>query len=200
MNPSPVVLASASQSRATVLRNAGVVFTQHPANVDEDGVKATMRNKNDTVENCARALAEKKAGDVSGKLPQALVIGADQMLECENRWFDKPKDLEAARRQLLALRGKTHRLVNGIALVRDGRTLWRFDNAAQLTMRAFSDAFLEEYLRQAGTQICHSVGGYQLEGLGSQLFGRIEGDFFSILGLPLLPLLAVLREHGALTD
>jgi septum formation protein len=128
----------------------------------------------------------------------ALVIGADQMLDCAGEWFDKPADLAAARRQLLALRGREHRLLNSLVVAHGGARRWHFADHAVITVRPFSEAFLDDYLAVAGTDVLHSVGGYQLEGLGSQLFDTVEGDFFSILGLPLLPLLAFLREHGVL--
>lgn len=193
-----LVLASASRSRAAVLAHAGVPFVQDAAAVDEDAVKARQRGEGASARQCALALAELKALAVSPRHPGALVLGCDQMLDCDGRWFDKPKDIAAARAQLADLRGRTHVLVNGMVLVRDGRAQWSHADAATLRMRAFSDAFLDGYLGTVGEAALHAVGAYQLEGRGAQLFERIDGDFFSILGLPLLPLLAVLREHGLL--
>jgi len=193
-----LILASASKSRAAVLSGAGVAFSQQASSVDEAVVKADMLRRKQTAAACAEKLAELKALDVSAKHDAALVIGCDQMLACQGRWFDKPADLAAARDQLAVLRGKTHTLFNGMAVARGGRVIWRHADQAELHMRDFSDGFLDDYLAQVGERATWSVGGYQLEGPGAQLFSVVRGDFFSILGLPLLPLLAVLREHGLL--
>ena len=197
MSPSsPVILASGSKSRAMLLANAGVSFAADPPQVDEDAVKKAMRAEQATAAQCAEVLAEMKAVKVSYKHPGALVIGADQMLELDGRWFDKPADLEQARAQLLALRGKAHILRNSVVVALNGQRIWHTADHAILHMRAFTEAFLDGYLMDVGEKALLSVGGYQLEGPGSQLFSKIEGDFFSILGLPLLPVLAFLREHG----
>jgi septum formation protein len=180
------------------LRGAGVVFTAENSHVDEDSIKDAMRAENATPAQCAEVLAEMKAVKVSRAHPEALVIGGDQMLDCDGRWFDKPTSLTVAREQLLALRGKKHRLSNSLVVALNGARIWHFANSPELTVRDFSDAFLDDYLLHVGDAALHSVGGYQLEGLGAQLFTAVEGDFFSILGLPLLPLLAFLREHGVL--
>ena len=145
------------------------------------------------------ALAELKAQRVSQRHKDALVIGADQMLQCGGIWFDKPPDLDHARGHLNALRGRTHELLSAVCVVRDGEVLWRHLESAQLTMRPFSDAFIDEYLAAAGDAVCASVGAYQLEGRGAQLFSCIKGDYFTILGLPLLPLLGFLVNHGVVT-
>ncbi|MBL8629686.1 MAG: Maf family protein [Rhodospirillaceae bacterium] len=197
-SPRSVVLASTSKSRAFVLKNAGVPFTAENSFVDEDSVKDALRAENATAAHCAEVLAEMKAVKVSQKHPESLVIGGDQMLECDGRWFDKPTDLNVARTQLMALRGKKHQLMNSLVVALNGQRIWHFANSPEITVRDFSDAFLDDYLAHVGDAALHSVGGYQLEGLGAQLFTKIEGDFFSILGLPLLPLLAFLREHGIL--
>jgi septum formation protein len=196
--PPSVILASTSKSRAFVLKNAGVPFTAENSFVDEDSIKIALRAENAPAAQCAEVLAEMKAVKVSAKYPQALVIGGDQMLECEGRWFDKPTDIKVAREQLMALRGKKHQLMNSLVVALGGQRIWHFANSPELTVRNFSDAFLDDYLAQVGDAALHSVGGYQLEGLGAQLFSKVEGDFFSILGLPLLPLLAFLREHDVL--
>ncbi|MBL8645243.1 MAG: Maf family protein [Rhodospirillaceae bacterium] len=192
------MLASTSKSRAAVLRQAGIEFTAQNSFVDEDSIKAALRAENATAAHCAEVLAEMKAVKVSQQYPTALTIGGDQMLECEGRWFDKPADLTAARAQLLALRGKTHRLLNSLVVAQNGARIWHFADRAEVTVRHFSEAFLDDYLARVGDAALHSVGGYQLEGLGAQLFTTVDGDFFSILGLPLLPLLAFLRDHNVL--
>lgn len=191
-----LILASASPARRTVLENAGLAFAVEPAEVDEAEVKSAMRAQGAAAADVAAALAERKARAVARAHPDALVIGADQMLTCEGRWYDKPADLAAARRQLARLRGRTHELVSAVVAVSEGERAWRHIDRARLTMRPFSDAFLDDYLARMGDEALSSVGAYRLEGLGAQLFTRIEGDFFSILGLPLLPLLAFLRERG----
>lgn len=195
-----VVLASGSRTRAEMLERAGVHVTLAPAAVDEEEIKLAARAEGAPVEDVAEALAELKAQRVTRKHPGALVIGADQMLECEGRWFDKPADRDAARAQLQDLRGKTHRLVSCAVVIRDGERLWHHVDRARLTMRPFSDAFLDSYLNAAGDDVLGSVGAYHLEGLGAQLFHRVDGDFFTILGLPLLPLLGFLRVHGVIAE
>lgn len=194
-----VVLASASQSRCALLCNAGIEVIRDPAAIDEDSVKESFGNRDEPASQTAMALAELKAQRVSQRHKDALVIGADQMLQCGGIWFDKPLDLDHARGHLIALRGKTHELLSAVCVVRDGEVLWRHLESAQLTMRPFSDAFIDEYLAAAGDAVCASVGAYQLEGRGAQLFSRIEGDYFTILGLPLLPLLGFLVNHGVVT-
>ncbi|WP_459196136.1 Maf family protein [Azospirillum argentinense] len=195
-----VVLASGSRTRAEMLERAGVRVTLAPAAVDEEEIKLAARAEGAPVEDVAETLAELKAQRVTRKHPGALVIGADQMLECEGRWFDKPADRDAARVQLQDLRGKMHRLVSCAVVIRDGERLWHHVDRARLTMRPFSDAFLDSYLNAAGDDVLGSVGAYHLEGLGAQLFHRVDGDFFTILGLPLLPLLGFLRVHGVIAE
>lgn len=191
-----LVLASGSRTRAAMLEQAGLTAILDKPLVDEEEVKEAGRVEGVSADIVAEALAELKAQRITRRHPGALVIGADQMLECEGRWFDKPAGRDAARDQLLALRGRTHRLVSCAVVVRDGERIWHKTDSARLTMRNFSEAFLDEYLDRAGEGVLHSVGAYQLEGLGAQLFHRVEGDFFTILGLPLLPLLGFLRVHG----
>jgi septum formation protein len=194
-----LILASSSKSRAAVLSQAGIEFIQQPSSIDEAPVKAAMAASRATAAQCAIRLAEMKARGVSINYSDAYVIGCDQMLDCQGQWFDKPVNIAAARAQLQSLRGKTHTLFNAMVVVRAGQTIWDYTNQADLEMRAFSDVFLDEYLAKVGEDVLWSVGGYQLEGAGAQLFSSIQGDFFSILGLPLLPLLGFLREHGLIT-
>jgi nucleoside triphosphate pyrophosphatase len=192
----PLILASSSTVRAELLRNAGVAFRVEPAAIDEAEIKAAFRAERRAAADCANALAEAKAMRVARRHPGSLVIGADQLLVCEGNWFDKPRERAAARAQLVALRGKHHELVSAVCVVRDGERLWHFVDRSTLTMRDFSDEFLEDYLDAGGAEILASVGAYRLEGVGVQLFARIEGGHFAILGLPLLPLLDFLRGHG----
>lgn len=195
--PAPaVVLASASSTRAEMLRRAGVVYSIDPAHVDEDEIKRGMRASGATSAELAETLAELKGRKISARHGGALVIGADQVLNCQSRWFDKPDDRAQARAQLLELRGKMHELISCVCVMRDGQRLWHHIGRARLTMRPFTEEFLDDYLERAGDAVLHSVGAYQLEGLGAQLFSRIDGDYFTILGLPLLPLLDFLRNHG----
>ncbi|MEE9139880.1 MAG: nucleoside triphosphate pyrophosphatase [Alphaproteobacteria bacterium] len=194
--PEKLYLASASLARAELLTRAGVLFTQEPAAVDEDEVKAALRANGIAAGELAEALAERKARVVAERHPGALVVGADQVLECGGVWFDKPTDADEARAQLRALRGRAHRLINSTCVVRDGARAWRHTAVAELVMRPFSDDFLEAYVDAADDAALASLGGYQLEGLGAQLFARVTGDYFTILGLPLVPLLEFLRGCG----
>ena len=196
----PLILASASKSRATLMRTAGLSFEQIPAHVDEDAIKASMKAEGATAADCALALAEFKAGTISMRNPDALVIGADQMLDCDGQWFDKPKDLEGARNHLKTLRGKTHVLPTSVTIALNGAPIWHHTSVPRLSVRAFSDAFLDEYVAAVGDALTSSVGAYHLEGRGAQIFTKVEGDFFTVLGLPLLELLAFLREHRVVTS
>lgn len=193
-----LILASASTSRAAMLREAGLDFEMRPARVDEEEIKLSLKSDGVSLRDTATALAELKAHRVSSAEPQDFIIAADSMVACDGRWYDKPTDVNEAREHLQALRGKTHDLVSAVALARGGSVIWRHAESARLTMRDFSDAFLDAYLTQAGEGILSCVGCYQLEGLGAQLFSRIQGDHFTILGLPLLPLLDILRENKVL--
>ena len=200
MTSPSLVLASASPTRGALLRQAGVAFVAAPAAIDEAEIKAAYRAERRTAAECAATLAEAKAVRVARRHPGSLVVGTDQFLVCEGTWFDKPADLAAARAQLVALRGKRHELVSAVCVVRDGELLWHFIDRAILTMRSFSDAFLDDYLAAAGEDALGSVGAYRLEAMGVQLFARIEGGYFAILGLPLLPLLDFLRGHGVIAQ
>ncbi|WP_439528076.1 Maf family protein [Pannonibacter sp.] len=191
-----LVLASGSRIRATLLANARLDFMVDPATVDERAVEAPLLEAGFPPEDIAQVLAEAKALDVAGRRPQDLVIGADQVLGLGNARFTKPADMDAARRQLLDLSGKTHELHSAVVLARGGEVLWRHVSTARLTMRALSPAEIGKYLALAGDAVLSSVGCYQLENVGVRLFERIEGDYFTILGLPLLPLLGELRALG----
>ena len=191
-----LILASASAVRARLLREAGVQFGVRPAAVDEDGIKQVLRHDGLAPAGFAEALAEAKALNVSAASPQALVLGCDQVLVCGDRLFDKARDIAEAREILSVLRGRTHQLISACVLVEQGKPVWRYTEHAALTMRDFSDAFLDDYLKNEGKLVLSSVGCYQLENRGAQLFDAIAGDFFCILGLPLLPLLAALRARG----
>lgn len=193
-----LVLASASQSRRMLLRNAGVEVAHDVAAVDEDEVKRALQAERASAAQVAEALAELKALRVSARAPGALVIGADQTLDCQGQRFDKPSDLAHAGGHLRALRGKSHVLNSAVCVVRDGTRLWHHVGEARLTMWDFDDAFIDGYLAAVGDKALSSVGAYQLEGLGAQLFSRVEGDYFTILGLPLLPLLDFLRNHAVI--
>ncbi|HXQ53226.1 MAG TPA: Maf family nucleotide pyrophosphatase [Stellaceae bacterium] len=193
----PLVLASQSAARRTLLAAAGINVKIVPARIDEGEIKNVFRSQRQPVDHCARGLAAAKATHVSAFHPTAWVIGADQILECGGEWLDKATDLDDARRQLRLLRGRAHELVTAVAVAGNGVFAWHHVERARLTMRAFSDAFLDDYIAAQGKRLLATVGGYALEGLGAQLFERIEGDYFAILGLPLLPLLGFLREQGA---
>ena len=196
--PAPVILASSSATRRRLLHAAGVAFTVEAARVDEDEIKTSMIAEGAGGGAIAEALAELKARQISRRHPDALVIGADQVLEYEGAIFSKPVDRQAARSQLLALRGGRHELIDCVCVLRGGERLWHHTDAARLDMRDYSDDFLDAYLERIGDDALDGPGGYRLERLGAQLFARIEGDYFTILGLPLLPLLDYLRVQGVL--
>lgn len=193
---SQIVLASASPVRRTLLSAAGLAVDIIPAHIDEDEIKRALKGEGIDAGEGATRLAEMKAQRISAAQPGRLIIGADQILVCAGTWFDKPADLNEARTHLRALRGRPHELATSAVIVRDGRRIWHHAERPKLTMRPFTDSFIDDYLDRAGSDILSSVGAYHLEGIGVQLFSRIDGDYFSILGLPLLPLLAFLREHG----
>jgi septum formation protein len=194
-----VVLASASTIRAALLARAGIKAVQDPAGVDEAEVKRSFHHEGRSAASCAEALASAKAARIAERHPGAFIIGADQLLDCAGTGFDKPRDRAEARAQLMTLRGKRHELATAVVVAQNGAVLWQHVERPRLTMRDFSERFLDDYLRAMGDDVLTIVGAYQLEGLGIQLFARIEGDYFSILGLPLLPLLDFLRGHGVVT-
>ncbi|MBS0362046.1 MAG: Maf family protein [Proteobacteria bacterium] len=194
-----LTLASKSAARRAVLSGAGVVHDAAGSGVDEDAVKAELLARNADPRAIAEALAEKKALAVSATRP-GLVIGADQTLDLEGRLYDKVETLAAARERLRTLRGRPHQLHSAVVVSEGERIVWRVTESATLAMRDFSDAFLEAYLDEDGAEALGSVGCYRLEGPGVQLFDRIDGDYFTILGLPLMGLLEFLRGRGVLTS
>jgi septum formation protein len=197
--PAPLVLASKSFARRSMLSAAGIPFEIIPAPIDERAIERTMGVNRDPDE-LALLLSWEKANAVSMKVAARLVVGADQTLALGSRGFTKPANRDAARDQLKALRGHSHTLHSAVTLVKDGSVLFKVVDTARLRMRAFSDQFLEDYLDAAGPSVTESVGAYQLEKLGIHLFERVEGDYFTILGMPLLPLLDFLRREKILAD
>lgn len=197
-----MVLASRSPARRRLLEAAGIAVSVEPSEIDEEAVRETLGVSGETIEpgDVAEILSRAKAEDVSSRDPAAVVIGADQVLALGNRIFAKPRSVEEARRTLLGLRSRTHQLHSAVCLARGGAVTWAFVDTASLTMRSFSADFLEDYLARAGEAVLRSVGSYEIEGYGAQLFQRIEGDYFTILGLPLIPLLARLREEGLIRE
>ncbi len=195
-----LILASGSRARREMLAAAGLMFEVVPADVDEGAIRDRMRTDTPAIDagEVAGGLARAKALEVARRRPEARVIGADQVLVLGDRLFEKPGDLAAARAQLLDLRGQTHELVSAVALAEGNEVVWSTLTRAQMTMRPFSEDFLDGYLARAGDRVTESVGAYHLEGLGLQLFDRIDGDYFTILGLPMLPLLAELRVRGVI--
>lgn len=194
-----IILASGSASRRALLAGAGVEAESVKPNVDEDAAKAVMRADGLSVRDQAMQLAELKAIKVSRARP-GLVIGGDQMLNLDGEAFDKPPTLAAAKQHLQKLSGKSHHLETAIVIAEDGAPVWRFLARPKLTVRTLSDEFIERYVDACGESLLSTVGAYQLEGQGAQIFTQIEGDYFSILGLPLLPLLDYLRVRGVLVS
>lgn len=199
--PSPLVLGSRSPSRAAVLEAAGLTFSIDPADIDEDAIRKVLSGENDsTPGDISEVLARAKAEIVSERTPGALVIGADQVLALGAETFEKPQSMDDARETLLLLQSKTHQLHTAVALCREGAVRWTHVETAQLTMRPLSPEDIGQYLAVAGEDVLSSVGAYKLESVGVQLFEKVEGDYFTVLGLPLLPLLNQLRLEGAGTS
>jgi septum formation protein len=195
---SDLILASKSPFRAMLMRNAGLAFSQQAARVDERVIEQTLEATGTTPADLALILAEAKAVEVSGRNPDALVIGSDQTLSFGDEVLHKASTMEEARRRLLQLQGQTHLLNSGVVLARNGEAVWRHLSIARLTMRTLTPEFIGRHLAATGEKILGSVGCYQFEGEGLQLFEAIDGDYFTIVGLPMLPLLAELRKIGAI--
>ena len=193
-----LVLASSSPFRRMLLQNAGLSFEAHPAGINERAIEMRLTEMHAGPEQVAVELAKAKALDVSRRFPGSLVLGSDQTMSLGERVFHKPADIHEARSHIAALSGKTHRLNSGVALARDGAVVWDHVSHADMTVRPLSEAFIDRYVARCGEKLLSSVGAYQLEGEGIHLFSAIDGDYFTILGLPMLPLLAKLREMGAI--
>lgn len=193
-----IILASASPFRLAMLRNAGIETEANPSRIDERAVEEAVGDAAISPENLAWILAEAKAEEVSERFPGALVIGSDQTLSLGDEVLHKAADMEEARRRLLRLSGRTHHLNSAVVLARDGKALWGHVSVANMTMRKLDPAYIGRYLSRVGDQVLRSVGVYQIEGEGIQLFDSIEGDHFTIVGMPLLPLVAELRRLGAI--
>jgi septum formation protein len=198
LNMKKLILASGSPFRRAMLENAGVPFDVVRPAIDERAVEAPLARSGAGAEDVAQVLAEAKALDVSEKHPDAIVIGSDQTLSLDDRIFHKPEGMEGARRHLLALSGKTHHLNSAVVIAEGGEAVWRHVSVASLTMRELSPAFIGRHLARVGNKALQSVGAYQIEGEGIQLFEKVEGDYFTIVGLPLLPLLRQLRSMSAI--
>jgi len=195
MTAPALILASGSAIRREILTGAGLEFDVVTRPVDESAIKAGMLAENARLQDIADALAEAKALRVSRQMP-GLVIGADQIMVMDHQLFDKPKDMAEARDRLLSMRGKKHELIGGVVICENGQPVWRHLAKTKLWVRDFSEAFLDHYMNLEGEALLKSVGAYRFEGPGSQLFEKVEGDFFAILGLDLLPVLDYLRTRG----
>ena len=193
-----LILASQSLSRRALLIGAGLDFEALPAAVDEITIREAARAEGNSAADTAILLADAKAARIARRYPEAIIIGADQMLVCNGEWFDKPDDVAAARNHLQKLRNHAHELVTAMVVWRNGQRAWHHLATPRLVMRDFSDAFLDDYLAREGAFVTQSVGAYRLEGMGIQLMRDIRGEHTAILGLPLLPLLAYLRGSGVI--
>ncbi len=192
----PLLLASASSIRLQLLRNAGLEVTAQPARIDEDAIRRALQADAATPRDIADALAEMKARKLAEKNPDALVLGCDQILAFKGQVFGKPETPDEARRQLTGFRDQTHQLISALVLYDGGKPIWRHISEVKLTMRNLSDAYLDDYIARNWHSLRHSVGGYKFEEEGIRLFSSIEGDYFTILGLPLLPLIGYLGTRG----
>lgn len=190
-----IILASASKIRAELLKNAGLDVESLAARLDEEAIRAGLEAEGASPRDQADALAEMKAAKLAQRYPEALVIGCDQVLDFGGRVFGKPADIDAARAQLRQLRGQTHKLLSAVVVYEAGRPVWRHMGEVRLTMREFSPGYLDDYLARQGPALLESVGGYQLEAEGVRLFSDIQGDYFTVLGLPLVALLGYLSQR-----
>lgn len=192
----PLLLASASVIRLQLLRNAGLEATAHPARIDEESIREALQQEAASPRDIADTLAEMKARKLTEKNPEALVLGCDQVLAFNRRVFGKPETPDEARKQLIAFRGQTHQLISALVLYDGGKPIWRHMSEAKLTMRPLSDSYLDMYIGRNWPSLRQTVGSYKLEEEGIRLFSAIEGDYFTILGLPLLPLIGYLGSRG----
>jgi septum formation protein len=195
----PLLLASSSEIRLQLLQKAGLEVSAQPGRVDEDAIRRALQSEGATPRDIADALADAKARKRSDKNPSALVLGCDQVLAFKDQVFAKPESVDDARTQLRSLRGQTHQLLSALVLYDEGKPIWRHVGQARLTMRSVSDVYVDAYLDRNWDSARHSVGAYKLEEEGVRLFSAIEGDYFTILGLPLLPLLGYLGQRGFIT-
>lgn len=196
MTEPAIILASGSATRRRLLAAAGIDFSVARPTVDEGAIRDAVRGANGSTETAVGELSRAKALDIGHQNANALIIGADQILDCAGRWLGKPGSRVEARAQLKALSGRSHRLVTGICVTRGSAAVWQHVDTATLAMKSLDATAIERYLDAAGPGIFDSVGAYQIEGLGIRLFAEIRGDFFGILGLPMIPLLATLARHG----
>jgi septum formation protein len=194
--PRPLLLASSSAIRLQLLQQAGIETTARAARIDEDSIRQSLQAEQAKPQDIADALAEMKARKLAEKHPESLVLGCDQLLAFNDKIFGKPETMDQARTQLHAFRGQTHKLLSALVLYDAGKPIWRHISTAKLTMRNASDAYIDSYLTRNWHSIQHSVGGYKLEEEGIRLFSAVEGDYFTILGLPLLPLISYLGTRG----